>query len=122
MIEKYVAVVQMITQYFDMLKDVGSTNGNSTIFLNHSPGSLGSLSEEVSPLLARRVYDVLVWSPISAESWNELRGSPSRCYCVDGAFLCIRCLTAILWFGAAAQRLHAGDGRPHSGHEARVSW
>lgn len=37
----------MITQYFDMLKDVGSSNGNSTIFLNHSPGSIGDMAGEV---------------------------------------------------------------------------
>lgn len=84
MIDWYVAAVQMITQYFDMLKDVGSTQGNSTIFLNHSPGSLGNLSEEVSPLLGRSVFDVLVWSSISANSWSKVCTSSPCCSLVHG--------------------------------------
>ncbi|CAL8466533.1 g6069 [Coccomyxa elongata] len=39
--------MMMITQYFDMLKDVGSSQGNSTIFLNHSPGSIGDMAGEM---------------------------------------------------------------------------
>jgi hypothetical protein len=43
--------MMMITQYFDMLKDVGQAHGNSTVFLNHSPGAIGDLSSQVNPVL-----------------------------------------------------------------------
>ncbi|BDA49038.1 Hypersensitive-induced response protein 1 [Coccomyxa sp. Obi] len=39
--------MMMITQYFDMLKDVGSSNRNSTVFLPHSPGSIADISSQI---------------------------------------------------------------------------
>lgn len=51
----------MMTQYFDMLKEVGSTQGNSTVFLNHSPSSIGEMSGEVC--------DPYFMSPISCLPW-----------------------------------------------------
>lgn len=37
----------MITQYFDMLKDIGMNSQGGTIFLPHSPGSVGDAAAEV---------------------------------------------------------------------------
>ena len=37
--------MMMITQYFDMLKDVGEKN--ATIFLNHAPSAVGDLAGQV---------------------------------------------------------------------------
>ncbi|EIE18919.1 flagellar associated protein [Coccomyxa subellipsoidea C-169] len=39
--------MMMITQYFDMLKDVGSSNRNSTVFLPHSPGNIADISSQI---------------------------------------------------------------------------
>ncbi|KAK9918229.1 hypothetical protein WJX75_002408 [Coccomyxa subellipsoidea] len=39
--------MMMITQYFDMLKDVGSSNRNSTVFLPHSPGNIADISAQI---------------------------------------------------------------------------
>ena len=39
----------MITQYFDMLKDIGMNSSGGTIFLPHSPGSVADAASEVSP-------------------------------------------------------------------------
>lgn len=39
--------MMMMTQYFDMLKDVGTSTGNSTVFLNHTPNTLGDMSAQV---------------------------------------------------------------------------
>lgn len=42
-------VVQMMlmTQYFDMLKDVGTTSGNNSIFVPHTPGAVGQAMDQV---------------------------------------------------------------------------
>jgi len=37
----------LVTQYFDTLKDLGSNSKSSTIFIPHSPGSVGSVAEQV---------------------------------------------------------------------------
>lgn len=39
--------MMMITQYFDMLKDVGVHGGNSSVFLPHSPGAIGDISAQI---------------------------------------------------------------------------
>lgn len=39
--------MMMMTQYFDMLKDVGLSNKSSTIFLPHSPGSISDLTSQM---------------------------------------------------------------------------
>lgn len=44
---KDVLELMLITQYFDMLKDVGASNRASTIFLPHSPGALGDISHQI---------------------------------------------------------------------------
>ena len=40
---KDVVDLLLITQYFDMLKDVGSNNGPKTLFLPHGPDSVAEL-------------------------------------------------------------------------------
>lgn len=37
----------LITQYFDMLKDIGQTSETNTILIPHSPGALGDLSSQI---------------------------------------------------------------------------
>jgi len=39
--------LMMVTQYFDLLKDVGSSNGTATVFLNHNPGTVGEISSQI---------------------------------------------------------------------------
>ncbi|KAK9814236.1 hypothetical protein WJX72_002691 [[Myrmecia] bisecta] len=39
--------MMMITQYFDMLKDIGISNQSSTIFLPHSPASVGDVAAQI---------------------------------------------------------------------------
>lgn len=38
----------MLTQYFDMLRDIGTSPNKSTIFVPHLPGSVGNLSDQIS--------------------------------------------------------------------------
>jgi len=44
---KDVLELMLITQYFDMLRDVGGQNKSSTLFLPHSPGGLGEISAQI---------------------------------------------------------------------------
>ncbi|KAL4448951.1 hypothetical protein ABPG77_007668 [Micractinium sp. CCAP 211/92] len=37
----------LITQYFDTLKDIGLSGKSSTVFMNHSPGTLGDVSNQI---------------------------------------------------------------------------
>ena len=37
----------LVTQYFDTLKSIGENDKTNTLFLNHSPGSVGSISDEI---------------------------------------------------------------------------
>jgi len=37
----------LMTQYFDMLKEVGSTSRNSTILIPHSPGGLDAIMDQI---------------------------------------------------------------------------
>jgi hypothetical protein len=36
-----------MTQYFDMLKEVGGSSGSRTVFLTHSPGGLQSVIDQL---------------------------------------------------------------------------
>lgn len=37
----------MITQYFDTLKDLGSSSKNTTVFIPHGPGHVRDISEQI---------------------------------------------------------------------------
>lgn len=39
--------MMMITQYFDMLKDIGTTQGTSTIFTHHSPSAVAEVGAQL---------------------------------------------------------------------------
>jgi len=39
--------MMLVTQYFDMLKDVGQDSGTSTIFIPHAPGAVNDVSAQV---------------------------------------------------------------------------
>lgn len=41
----------MLTQYFDMLNNVGARGGNSTVFLNSGPGALSDLGAQMRTAL-----------------------------------------------------------------------
>lgn len=44
---KDVLELLLMTQYFDMLRDVGANGKSSTLFLNHSPGAIGNVGQEL---------------------------------------------------------------------------
>jgi len=44
---KQVLDLMIVTQYFDMMKEVGVNSKNNALFLNHSPGGLSELSHSV---------------------------------------------------------------------------
>lgn len=37
----------LLTQFFDMMKDVGSNNSPTTLFLNHGPSAVTELKEQL---------------------------------------------------------------------------
>jgi hypothetical protein len=39
--------VVLMTQYFDMLKELGASSRANTILIPHSPGNLSSLAEQI---------------------------------------------------------------------------
>ena len=43
--------LMMLTQYFDMLNNVGARGGNSTVFLNSGPGALSDLGAQMRTAL-----------------------------------------------------------------------
>jgi len=45
---KQVLDLMIVTQYFDMMKDVGHNSRSNAVFLNHSPGSLTQLAHSVN--------------------------------------------------------------------------
>ena len=45
---KTVMDLMIVTQYFDMMKEVGSNTKSNALFLNHSPGALDELAASVS--------------------------------------------------------------------------
>merc|ERR1719326_1165956 len=44
---KTVMDLMIVTQYFDMMKDVGAQSKTSAVFMNHSPGALEDLAQSV---------------------------------------------------------------------------
>merc|ERR1719160_1744522 len=45
---KQVLDLMIVTQYFDMMKDVGASSKNNAVFLNHSPSALEDLSRSIN--------------------------------------------------------------------------
>ena len=39
--------LMMVTQYLDMLKDVGTKDGASTVFIPHAPGAVGDVQNQM---------------------------------------------------------------------------
>ena len=39
--------MMMITQYFDMLKDIGVSRGSSTVFMPHSPATVADVAGQI---------------------------------------------------------------------------
>merc|ERR1719504_57289 len=44
---KAVMDLMIVTQYFDMMRDVGAQSKSNAVFLNHSPGALEDLAQAV---------------------------------------------------------------------------
>ncbi|GLC44553.1 hypothetical protein PLESTB_000060500 [Pleodorina starrii] len=44
---KEVMQLMMVTQYFDMLKDLGANKHASTVFLNHAPGGISDIASQI---------------------------------------------------------------------------
>ena len=52
---KQVLDLMIVTQYFDMMKEVGGNSKNNALFLNHSPAGLSELSQSIhNGFLAKR--------------------------------------------------------------------
>jgi hypothetical protein len=39
--------MMLITQYFDMLRDVGSHNKSATVFIPHQPGGINEIGNQI---------------------------------------------------------------------------
>merc|ERR1712087_801738 len=37
----------LVTQYFDMMKDMGASGAKNTLFVQHSPGAVANIGEEI---------------------------------------------------------------------------
>jgi len=46
----------MMTQYFDALKEIGSSSRNSTIFVPHQPGGISDISNQLRMLSSQNVH------------------------------------------------------------------
>lgn len=44
---KAVMDLMIVTQYFDMMKDIGAQSKTNAVFMNHSPGALEDLAQSV---------------------------------------------------------------------------
>lgn len=44
---KNVLDLMIVTQYFDMMKEIGASSKTNAVFMNHSPGVLEDLSQAV---------------------------------------------------------------------------
>ena len=53
---KEVMQLVMVTQYFDTLKSIGESDKTNTLFLSHTPGAVGAISDQImqSMLVAER--------------------------------------------------------------------
>lgn len=45
---KEVMQLVLVTQYFDTLKSIGESDKTNTLFLNHSPGAVGDISDQLT--------------------------------------------------------------------------
>ena len=45
---KQVLDLMIVTQYFDMMKDVGASTKSNAMFLDHSPGALSGLASTIN--------------------------------------------------------------------------
>ena len=45
---KTVMDLMIVTQYFDMMKDIGADSKSNAVFMTHSPAGLASVSEALS--------------------------------------------------------------------------
>lgn len=39
--------MMLITQYFDMLRDVGGNNRSATVFIPHQPGGISDIGSQI---------------------------------------------------------------------------
>ncbi len=44
---KEVMQLVMVTQYFDTLKSIGESDRTNTLFLSHSPGTVGQIGDQI---------------------------------------------------------------------------
>ena len=42
----------LVTQYFDTLKSIGDNGKTNTLFVSHTPGAVGSISEQIMQSMA----------------------------------------------------------------------
>lgn len=73
----------LMTQYFDMLKDIGASSRTNAILIPHSPGNLASLTEQMRNAMIEADQTVKVpngrdGTVSEAELRLEYEGSPTR--------------------------------------------
>jgi regulator of protease activity HflC (stomatin/prohibitin superfamily) len=71
----------LMTQYFDMLKEIGASSRTNAILIPHSPGHLASLSEQMRNAMIEADQTVRVPEPSSRRSsevstWSPKSGVP----------------------------------------------
>lgn len=49
---KEIMELLLVTQYFDMVKDVGSNSKNSTLFMTHSPSAINQVATQLRAALS----------------------------------------------------------------------
>ena len=50
---KEIMELLLVTQYFDMVKDVGMQSKNSTLFMSHSPAAISQVSAQLRQALTK---------------------------------------------------------------------
>jgi hypothetical protein len=65
----------LMTQYFDMLKEIGASSRTNAILIPHSPGSLTSLTEQVRNAMMEADLTVEAADPHSVPLEEPARGS-----------------------------------------------
>ncbi len=71
----------LMTQYFDMLKEIGASSRTNAILIPHSPGHLASLSEQMRNAMIEadqtvRVPEPSSWRSSEASTWSPKSGVP----------------------------------------------
>jgi hypothetical protein len=70
----------LMTQYFDMLKEIGASSHTNAILIPHSPGQLAALTEQMRNAMieADQVTVPHVRSPVAPSADGAMREPPAN--------------------------------------------